>query len=311
MKHLEDTPWWICDEDDFNFCAYVDTDSNYFNAEPLLKFLYPNFEDFEDQEKDDILEKVALKYEGIITKHYDELARECFNVPTHRLEMKTECVIRSAYFRATRRYAQWITKQEGRANEILDIKGLEFKKANFPKYFGKFYQEILELIIKGTPQTIIDKKISDFRNESTGKDVDFTLIGNPTSVKVLNDYVEAFPRPGKILSTLKKGAGANVKAATCYNDLLRFWQLDKDYSQIVQGDKIKWVYLKSNPYQMEAIAFLEFDMPDKIKDFINEYIDREKSFETILQNKLQGFYDDLEWILPPSNPLINKFFTFN
>ena len=159
MKHLEDTPWWICDEDDFNFCAYVDTDSNYFNAEPLLKFLYPNFEDFEDQEKDDILEKVALKYEGIITKHYDELARECFNVPTHRLEMKTECVIRSAYFRATRRYAQWITKQEGRANEILDIKGLEFKKANFPKYFGKFYQEILELIIKGTPQTIIDKKI--------------------------------------------------------------------------------------------------------------------------------------------------------
>jgi DNA polymerase elongation subunit (family B) len=289
----------------------VDTDSNYFNAEPLLKFLYPNFEDFEDQEKDDILEKVALKYEGIITKHYDELARECFNVPTHRLEMKTECVIRSAYFRATRRYAQWITKQEGRANEILDIKGLEFKKANFPKYFGKFYQEILELIIKGTPQTIIDKKISDFRNESTGKDVDFTLIGNPTSVKVLNDYVEAVPRPGKILSTLKKGAGANVKAATCYNDLLRFWQLDKDYSQIVQGDKIKWVYLKSNPYQMEAIAFLEFDMPDKIKDFINEYIDREKSFETILQNKLQGFYDDLEWVLPPSNPLINKFFTFN
>ena len=311
MKHLEDTPWWICDEDDFNFCAYVDTDSNYFNAEPLLKFLYPNFEDFEDQEKDDILEKVALKYEGIITKHYDELARDCFNVSTHRLEMKTECVIRSAYFRATRRYAQWITKQEGRANEILDIKGLEFKKANFPKYFGKFYQEILELIIKGTPQTIIDKKISDFRNESTGKDVDFTLIGNPTSVKVLNDYVEAVPKPGKILSSLKKGAGANVKAATCYNDLLRFWQLDKDYSQIVQGDKIKWVYLKSNPYQMEAIAFLEFDMPDKIKDFINEYIDRDKSFETILQNKLQGFYDDLEWILPPSNPLIYKFFTFS
>jgi len=225
MKHLEDTPWWICDEGDFNFCAYVDTDSNYFNAEPLLKHLYPNFEEFEDQEKDNILEKVALKYEDIITKHYDELARDCFNVTSHRLVMKTECVIRSAYFRATRRYAQWITKQEGIAKETLDIKGLEFKKANFPKYFGKFYQEILELIIKGTPQNIIDKKIQDFRNESTGPNIDFCLIGNPTSVKVLNDYVEAVPKPGKILSTLKKGAGANVKAATCYNDLLRFWQI--------------------------------------------------------------------------------------
>jgi hypothetical protein len=113
MIHLEETPWWICDEGDKNFCAYVDTDSNYFNAEPLLLHLYPDFESKTDEEKDDLLEQVALKYQDIITSHYDELARDCFNVGTHRLEMKTECVIRSAYFRATRRYAQWITKQEG------------------------------------------------------------------------------------------------------------------------------------------------------------------------------------------------------
>ena len=310
MKHLEDTPWWICDEGDFNFCAYVDTDSNYFNAEPLLKYLYPDFDEKSDNEKDDLLEKIALKYQDIINEHYNILTKEIFNIPTHRLEMKTECVIRSAYFRATRRYAQWITKKEGIAKEELDIKGLEFKKANFPKYFGNFYQEILELIIKGTPQSIIDAKIQAFRIEATSKDIDFTLIGNPTSVKVLNDYVEAAPKPGKILSTLKKGAGANIKAAICYNDLLRFWGLDKNHSQIVQGDKIKWVYLKDNPYQMEAIAFLEFDLPEKMRNFINEYVDREKSFESILQNKLQGFYSDLEWVLPNSNPLVNKFFTF-
>jgi DNA polymerase elongation subunit (family B) len=225
--------------------------------------------------------------------------------------MKTEAVIRTAYFRATRRYAQWITKKEGRAVEELDIKGLEFKKANFPKYFGKFYQEILELIIKGTPQSIVDKKIHEFRQEATSSDIDFTLIGNPTSVKTLNEYVASHPRPGKILSEIKSGAGASVKAAVKHNDLLRFWQLDSKHSQIVQGDKVKWVYLKNNPYNIEAIAFLEFDMADKIKDFINEYIDRGKSFETILQKKLQGFYDDLEWMLPPANPLIHKFFTFN
>jgi DNA polymerase elongation subunit (family B) len=311
MRHLEDPPWWICDKDDKNYIAYSDTDSIYVHAEPLLKYLYPNFEEFDNIKKDEILEKIALKYENITTQYYDILAKEAFNVSNHRLEMKTECVIRSAYFRATRRYAQWITKQEGISKEILDIKGLEFKKANFPKYFGKFYQEILELIIKGTPQNIIDKKIQDFRTEATSPTVDFTLIGNPTSVKVLNDYLESTPKLGKILSTLKKGAGANVKAATCYNDLLRFWGLDKDHSQIVQGDKIKWVYLKDNPYQMEAIAFLEFDLPDKMENFINEYIDREKSFKTILQNKLEGFYKDLEWILPPNNPNIFKFFTFN
>ena len=111
MKHLEDTPWFICDKEDENYCAYVDTDSNYFNAEPILLHLYPNFETLSDEEKDSKLEKVALAYQDIITEDYDRLAKECFNVSNHRLEMKTECVIRSAYFRATRRYAQWITKQ--------------------------------------------------------------------------------------------------------------------------------------------------------------------------------------------------------
>ena len=77
------------------------------------------------------------------------LAREAFNVTEHRLEMKTECVIRSAYFRATRRYAQWITKQEGIENETLDIKGLEFMKANFPPILGEFFNDILEQVLKG------------------------------------------------------------------------------------------------------------------------------------------------------------------
>jgi len=55
MKHLEETPWYICDDGDINFCAYVDTDSNYFNAEPLLRHLYPDFETLEDSKKDELL----------------------------------------------------------------------------------------------------------------------------------------------------------------------------------------------------------------------------------------------------------------
>ena len=308
MKHLEETPWWICDEGDYNFCAYVDTDSNYFNAEPLLKHLYPNFEEMSDEEKDDVLEKVALKYQDIITGYYDELARDCFNVQEHRLEMKTECVIRSAYFRATRRYVQWITKQEGIAKESLDIKGLEFKKANFPPIFGKFFNDILEQILKGAEQKHIDKLIMDFRNKIMSKDTDITLLGNPTSVKTLNEYVGRKPRAGEVMTEIKKGAPANVKAAIVYNDLLNFWGI-KSHSTIVQGDKIKWVYLIDNPYKIEAIAFLDFDMPEKMRTFLNDYADRKKSFETILQSKLENFYNDLNWTLN-LNPNINKFFSF-
>ena len=308
MKHLEDTPWWICDEGDYNFCAYVDTDSNYFNAEPLLKHLYPNFEEMNDKEKDNALEKVALKYQDIITEYYDELARNCFNVQEHRLEMKTECVIRSAYFRATRRYAQWITKQEGIAKESLDIKGLEFRKANFPPIFGKFFNDILELILKGSEQKEIDDLILAFRNKIMSKDTDIVLLGNPTSVKTLNEYIGRKPRAGEVMTEIKKGAPANVKAAIRYNDLLRFWNI-KGHSEIVQGDKIKWIYLIDNPYKIDAIGFLNFDMPDKMRTFLNDYADRKKSFETILQSKLENFYNDLGWTLN-LNPNINKFFSF-
>lgn len=309
MKHLEDTPWWICDEGDYNFCAYVDTDSNYFNAEPLLKHLYPDFEEKDDTEKDDLLEQIALKYQDIITNDYDRLARDCFNVQEHRLEMKTEAVIRSAYFRATRRYAQWITKQEGIAKESLDIKGLEFKKANFPPIFGEFFNDILQQILKGGEQKHIDKLIMDFRDKIMSKNTDIALLGNPTSVKTLNEYVARKPRAGEVLTELKKGAPANVKAAVKYNDLLRFWQLDKQHSPIVQGDKIKWIYLIDNPYKIEAIGFLSFDVPDRMRKFLNDYADRRKSFETILQSKLENFYTDLGWTLN-LNPNINKFFQF-
>jgi len=308
MIHLEETPWWICDEGDYNFCAYVDTDSNYFNAEPLLKHLHPDFESKTDEEKDNLLEQVALKYQDIITTHYDELARDCFNVGSHRLEMKTECVIRSAYFRATRRYAQWITKQEGIAKESLDVKGLEFNKANFPPIFGEFFNDILEQILKGAEQKHIDKLIMDFRNHVMSKDLDITQLGNPTSVKTLNEYVARKPRAGEVMTELKKGAPVNVKAAVKYNDLLNFWGI-KGHSEIVQGDKIKWIYLKDNPYKIEQLGFLTFDMPDKIRTFLEDHADRKKSFETILQSKLENFYRDLGWTLN-LNPNINKFFSF-
>ena len=309
MINLESTPWFICKEGDTNYCAYVDTDSNYYNAEPLLRHLYPNFDEMGEEERDNKLEEIALKYQDLITDYYSEMSTNVFNVPVHRFEMKTECIIRSAYFRATRRYAQWITKKEGVVKNELDIKGLEFMKANFPPIFGKFFNKILELALKGTKQSEIDKLLLEFREHIMSKELDITILGNPTSVKTLNDYIERLPRPGEMFSLIKSKAPAPVKAAIKYNDLLTFWGLDKQHSRIVQGDKVKWIYLKDNPYKIEALAFLDFDMPEKIRTLLNDYADKHKSFESILESKLEGFYHDLGWSLN-LNPYRNMFFSF-
>ena len=309
MKYLEDTPWFICDKEDTNYCAYVDTDSNYFNAEPILLHLFPDFESLPDKEKDNKLEKVALAYQDIITDHYDQLAKDCFNVSSHRLEMKTECVIRSAYFRATRRYAQWITKQEGIEKETLDIKGLEFMKANFPPILGEFFNDILQQVLKGVDKESIIKQIKSFKSEILNGKIPLTKLGNPTSVKKLQKYQGAKARAGEMFTEILKGAPAPVRAAIRYNDLLKLWKLDRKHNLITMADKVKWIYLKDNPYKIEALAFFDYDMPDKIKTFLDTYANRQKVFESILLNKLEGFFSDLQWNLD-LNPYINAFDSF-
>ena len=307
MKHIEDTPWWICDPEETNYCTYSDTDSIYMHAEPLLRFRHDNLDEMSDVEKDNALENIALEYEKVVTKSYDKLAKDVFRSDEHRLEMKTECVIRSAYFRATRRYAQWITKQEGVAKETLDVKGLEFKKANFPPVLGKFFKNTLIDVLKGANQKEIDSRLKKFKKQILDGSIPLTELGNPQAVKKLNKYTERKARAGEMFSVMAKGAPAAVKATVVYNDLLRFWGLHKKHSSISQGDKVKWIYLKQNPYQVDAIAFLEWDLPEKIRIFIEQYADRKKIFESILLNKLEGFYNDLGWTLN-LNPYQQMFF---
>ena len=311
MKHLEHTPDFICEQGKTNYCAYVDTDSNYINAKPLLEYLWDDYKTLPNNVKDHNAEQVAFAFEKEINEYYKDLAADCFNVPKdqkHYLEMKTECVIRSAYFRATRRYAQWITKQEGFKNDILDIKGLEFMKANFPKILGEFFNDILEQVLKGAQREDILEQIRAFKKQIMDGTIPIIQLGNPTSVKKLDNYVGVKARAGEMFSEIKKGAPAAVKAAIRYNDLLRFWKLDRNYDAITSVDKIKWIYLVDNPYKIEAIAFLDYDIPKKIKEFIEKFANRKNVFESILLNKLEGFFTDLEWELN-LNPYANAFET--
>jgi len=277
------------------------------HAEPLLRHRHMNFDKMTAEEKDDALENIAMQYENIVTNSYDKLAKDVFRSTEHRLEMKTECVIRSAYFRATRRYAQWITKQEGIVNETLDVKGLEFKKANFPPILGEFMKKALVDVLKGATQKEIDDRLKIFKKEILDGTIPLTLLGNPQAVKKLKKYTGRKARAGEMFSVMEKGAPAAVKATVVYNDLLRFWGLHKKHASIAQGDKVKWIYLKQNPYQVDAIAFLEWDLPEKMRIFIEQYADRKKIFESILLNKLEGFYSDLGWTLN-LNPYQQMFF---
>ena len=297
-------------EDSFGVVMYEDTDSCYVNAEPLLRKLYPNFDELKDTDKSNKLEKLSLEYQDKINEYYNELAPKAFNVPAdkHRFEMKTECTIRSAFFSGKRRYAQYITKKEGVPCNEIDVKGLDFMKSNFPPLFKEFFENILNKILFGGTREEIDKQILDFKNSLNT--LPFEKISKPTGVKRIQKYTARGPSADEIFSEFENKAPVGVKAAVRYNDLLKFKGLDKKHTQIVEGDKIKWVYLKDNPYKIDTIGFLDFDLPKPIRKFIKEYVDIPRSFDTILKNKLESFYEDLGWGKLTLNTYVQQFFQF-
>jgi DNA polymerase elongation subunit (family B) len=289
---------------------YEDTDSCYVNAEPLLRKLYPNFDDMEESDKADKLENMSLEYEQKINEYYNTLAPKAFNVPVekHRLEMKTECTIRSAFFSGKRRYAQYITKKEGVPCNEIDVKGLDFKKSNFPPLFREFFENILNKILFGETREKIDSEILNFKNSLDT--MPFIKLAKPTGVKGISKYISSHSTSINIFSEFENKAPVGVKAAVRYNDLLKFKKLNNKHTQIVEGDKIKWVYLKDNPYKIDTIGFLDFDLPKEIQKFIEQYVDRPKAFDTILRNKLESFYQDLDWGNLTLNTYVQQFFKF-
>jgi len=109
-----------------------------------------------------------------------------------------------------------------------------------------------------------------------------------------------------------RGSPVSVKAALGYNDLLHELKLDKDVVPNKNGQKIKWIYLKENPYGLDTMAFkADGTDPKQIIDFIDMYIDKDKMYDQELKGKLQNFYDILKWEFPSTNASnAENFFSF-
>jgi hypothetical protein len=182
-------------------------------------------------------------------------------------------------------------------------------KANFPPIFGEFFNDILKQVLKGAQHKDILDQIKVFKKQALEGGIPINKLGNPTSVKKLEKYAGKKTRAGEVFTDILSGAPAPVRAAIRYNDLLRLWGLDKKHNLITMSDKVKWIYLKDNTYKIEALAFLDYDMPDKIKQFLDTYADKQQVFDSILLNKLEGFFSDLGWDLT-LNPHLNSLSSF-
>lgn len=273
---------------------YIDTDSVFFSAAPLMDKRIPNWRDNDQQTIAGFVNDIAGEVQDYLNDFYDILAQKVFNVDKdkHRFEIKKEYVSKSGIWIAKKRYAQWIISDNGVPVDKLDVKGLDVVRSSYPAAFRKFMSEILIEILRGDDEETITNRIDTFKRELPTMDV--VKIAKAGAVKNLSKYMPK-KRDQSAMFQFVSGTPAHVKASIAYNQLLKHFKVENQFEPLKDGDKIKWVYLKQNPYGLDGVAMNGYNDPPQIMELINTYINHDKIFERELLKKLEDFYGALDW----------------
>jgi DNA polymerase elongation subunit (family B) len=296
---------------DYN--VYIDTDSIYMMAEPLVKHRYPEYKEFDEQRMASEVNIIAEETQTFLNSFYDLLAERFFCIPKdkHRFEIKKEYISKAGFWVAKKRYAQWMVLKNGIKCDKLDVKGLDVVRSSFPKAFQEYMSGMLKDILMGKDNEYVDTKLLAFKASMINLPVNKIAKGG--AIKELSKYDNGKWRKdsGLAIANFEKGTPAHVKAGISYNRLLKFFDCPFKHEPIRDGDKVKWVYLRQNPLGLDTVAFKDYNDPKEIMDFVEQYVDRDMIFKAELENKLDDFYKALKWEKASTETqTAKKFFTF-
>jgi DNA polymerase elongation subunit (family B) len=288
---------------DYNI--YVDTDSVFYEAAPLVKARNPNIDVTSDEQMIPAILEVAQEVEKHINKVYDSMALKMFNIHSHRFDIKQETIAKGGFWVSKKRYAQWIINDNTVDCDKLDVKGLDVKRSSFPTYFKEVMSTVLMDILKDENKDKIDEYI--LRKKDEMKTTNFIDIAKNSAVKGMSKYTFK----NQALGEFMKGTPAHVKAALTYNQLLKYFKAAYKYEPMKDGDKIKWVYLKPNPLGLESVGLTGYNDPKQILDLVEQHIDYDLIWQKELENKLDDFYSAMGWEKPnPNLAKASQFFGF-
>jgi DNA polymerase elongation subunit (family B) len=301
-SHKRPTPPYPSEDD---HCVYIDTDSLYFSAETFLDKFNTN------EEKQEFTIKLARAIESKLNKYYDEMAKDFFNCTNHQFFIKGESIAKTGIWTGKKRYAldKVYDLETNQPVSKTVFKGLDVVRSSFPKVFREFMKPLINDFLKGVSKEVIDQKILDFKASLQFTEEDISDVARNTSANGVSEYD---PGSKAVMNQFMKGTPVGVKSALVYNRLLKHFNLDTRYEPIADGEKIKYVFLKDNPFRIEAIAFKGYKDPKKIMEFIVENVDTNDLFERELKNKLEDFYSAREWGMLPTdvNQKASEFFSF-
>lgn len=295
----------------------IDTDSVVLDLEDLVKKMCP--ETLLRERKLDFLneygEKVLNPY---IDFCYKELA-EYMNAFQQKMHMKRENIINTMINFAAKSYVMEVYDSEGvrytLENPKLKIMGMVLVKASTPKVIRTALKTALPILLHKSEEEI-QEYIKNFKKEF--KKFSIEEIAFPRSVnnlstfsreyweeklktaKLKNEKEIAMNRLAEPSEIYTKGTPIHVKSSLVYNKMIETCGLEKTRKKIVDGDKIKFVYLKVNPTHEKSIAFVD-DLP---KEFgLDKYVDYDMMFEKTFLSPITDMCEPLHWSTEKKNTL--------
>lgn len=273
----------ILETNNKDYIIAVDTDSVYLNMSSLVDKI---FQDKSDKTKIvDFLDKVFKeKLQPFINKQYETLA-DYTNAYQQKMEMKREVIADRGVWTAKKRYCLHVHDTEGvrHTTPKLKIMGIEVQRSTTPAICRAGLKESIKIILTKDQKTLIDH-IAKCKKEFMESPPE--AIAFPKGVHGISEYVDP-------TGLFKKSTPMHTKGAIIYNDLLKRFNLQTKYEKIVDGEKIKYLYLKiPNITRCHVVSFMN-KFP---KEFgLNDFIDYETQFQKSFLDPLNIILDAIKW----------------
>ncbi len=287
-----------------DFVIASDTDSVYLNLEPLVNKVF--------KDRSDGTKVINFMDQVYKTKLKPLLETSCQELATYthayaqKMNMKREALADKGIWTAKKRYVLNVIDSEGvryREPKML-IHGLEAIKSSTPSICRDNIKAALKIILNGTESELIafvEKFKGEFKTLPIG-DIAFPR-GCNGMIKyahkqqdIIGDDHRSFfcdenEVPPSQIYDLK--TPIQVKGALVYNYWLRRLKLDSQYEIIQNGEKVKFVHLKSgNMFGDTVLSFIR-RIPKEFE--LDRYIDYDVQFEKTFREPLNIVLSCIGW----------------
>jgi DNA polymerase elongation subunit (family B) len=265
--------------EEYDYVIASDTDSIYLNLGPLVRTVFGDGECDASRVVPVLNQFCEDKIVPYIDASYKELS-DYLNCYEETLIMKRECIAERGIWTAKKRYILNVWDNEGVRYEEPKLKmmGIEAVKSSTPAPCRKYIADSLKILMSGTEDELIDY-VAQIKTEFNALPVE--SIAFPRSANNLGKFADS----GTIY---RKSTPMHVRGSLLFNFLLKEKKILHKYNLIGDGEKIKFVYMKTpNPLSENVMAFITAFPPEL---GLIQFVDHDTMF-------IKGFLDPLQAIL--------------